>query len=149
MGHRLLLVALLSASAVACAPRPLYHWGAYDAALYRHYQTPAERQVWVEALKTTVLEAEQDGGRVPPGLYAEYGFVLLEEGNTKDAVAYFEKEKAKWPESTVLMEKMIRNAGQRPVKPAEATGPATQVEAAVPATPAEAAKPAAPVEVPR
>ena len=81
----------------------MYHWGAYDTALYGHYRKPAEREAWVEALKTALLEAEQEGRRVPPGLYAEYGYALLEEGKSKEAVTYFEKEKAKWPESTLLM----------------------------------------------
>ncbi len=92
----------------------MYHWGAYDSALYGHYRKPAEREAWVEALKTAILEAEREGRRVPPGLYAEYGYALLEEGKSKEAVTYFEKEKEKWPESTLLMQKMIRNAGQRP-----------------------------------
>jgi hypothetical protein len=126
---RLLPLLLLATSATACVRQSMYYWGNYDAALYRHYQNPSDREAWIEALKTNVLEAEQQGRRMPPGLYAEYGYVLLEEGNTAEAIAYFQKEKARWPDSTVLMDKMIRNAGQRPAKPAAATGPATQVEA--------------------
>jgi hypothetical protein len=124
-----LAAVLLAASVIGCAGRQtMYHWGSYDAALYRHYQNPNEREAWITALKTIIGEAEREGRKVPPGLYAEYGYVLLEEGSTKEAIAYFEKEKARWPESAVLMDKMIRNAGQRPAKPAAATGPATQVE---------------------
>lgn len=129
MMARLMALALLAAAATGCAPQRAYHWGRYDAALYQHYQNPAEREAWLTSLKTTLLEAQQEGRRVPPGLFAEYGYALLEEGSTREAVVYFEKEKATWPESAVLMEKMIRNAGQRPVKPAGATGPATRAEA--------------------
>lgn len=128
MGARTILLVLLAAAASGCASQTMYHWGNYDSALYGHYKNPADREAWVTSLKTTVLEAEQEGRRVPPGLYAEYGYALLEEGSSRDAIAYFEKEKAKWPESAVLMDKMIRNAGRRPVKPAAATGPATQLE---------------------
>ena len=35
---------------------------------------------------------------------------LYETGNISEAIINFEKEKAKWPESKILMEKMIRNA---------------------------------------
>ena len=128
MRPRTLLLALAAAAASGCASQTMYHWNGYDEALYRHYRTPAEREAWVEALRTTLLEAEQEGRRVPPGLYAEYGYALLEEGKRKEAVAYFEKEKAKWPESRLLMDKMIRNAGQLPVQPAALTGPAGQLE---------------------
>jgi hypothetical protein len=129
MTARPVLLVLLVVAASGCASQSsMYHWGAYDSALYGHYRKPAEREAWVEALKTALLEAEREGRRVPPGLYAEYGYALLEEGKSKEAVTYFEKEKAKWPESTVLMQKMIRNAGQRPIQPAALRGPAGQVE---------------------
>jgi len=42
-------------------------------------------------------------------LYAEYAFALQETGRTDEAVIYFGKEKEKWPESTVIMDKMLRN----------------------------------------
>lgn len=121
------LLVLLAATGCA-GQQGMYHWGDYDAALYQHYKTPAEREAWVASLKTTLVEAEQQGRRLPPGLCAEYGYALLEEGSSQEAVSWFEKEKAKWPESTLLMDKMIRNAGRRPVKPAAAKGPATQLE---------------------
>lgn len=108
-----LAVALLALSAAACAPTTMYHWRGYDAALYAHYRNPTDRGPWLEALQTAILEAETQGLQVPPGLYAEYGYALLEDGKAQEAVGYFKKEKEKWPESAVLMEKMIRNAGQR------------------------------------
>lgn len=128
MTPRAVAVALAVAALSGCASQSMYTWSDYDVALYRHYREPAGREAWVEALKTAVLEAEQEGRKVPPGLYAEYGYALLEEGQRKEAVVYFEKEKTKWPESRLLMEKMIRNAGQRPVQPASLTGPAGKVE---------------------
>lgn len=130
MPARNLILVLLVAAASGCASQStLYHWGGYDTALYGHYRNPAEREAWIEALKTAILEAEQQGRRVPPGLYAEFGYALLEEGKRKEAVAYFEKEQQKWPESTALMQKMIRNAGQLAVQPASLTGPAGRLEA--------------------
>ncbi len=128
MRPRVALALALAAAVSGCASQTVYHWNGYDEALYRHYRDPAGREAWVEALRTTILEAEQEGRKVPPGLYAEYGYALLEEGKSKEAVVWFEKEKAKWPESRLLMEKMIRNAGQRPVQPAALTGPAGQLE---------------------
>jgi hypothetical protein len=77
--------------------------------MYVHYKKPQDREAHLERLKEIVINAEAEN-RIPPGLYAEYGYALFESGNTKEAITYFEKEKAKWPESNVLMEKMIRNA---------------------------------------
>jgi hypothetical protein len=133
--HAAFLAAVVALAATGCAPQSMYHWRGYDDGLYRHYKNPQDREQWVETLKTVILEAEEGGRRVPPGVYAEYGYALYEEGAFPQAIAYFEKERAKWPESRLLMEKMIRNAERRggtqarPPKTAPAaTGAATSLE---------------------
>ncbi len=89
----------------------------------------ADRDAYVEALKTTILEADQLGEKVPPGICAEYGYALLEEGQAAQSLPWFQREKETWPESTVLMDKMIRNAQRRATEPAPpAKGPAGAVE---------------------
>jgi len=114
------LVALLGS---ACAgQRPLYHWEDYDRRLYEHYRNPQDRARWTAAMQHVVAAAEQEGQRVPPGIYAEYGYALLERGDREGAVAYFEKERDLWPESRLLMDKMIRVAERRPAE--AAPGPA-------------------------
>ncbi|NNJ70828.1 MAG: DUF4810 domain-containing protein, partial [Kiritimatiellales bacterium] len=45
-----------------------------------------------------------------PGLYAEYGFLLMRQGENGRAISYFNKEKALWPESAVFMDSMIQTA---------------------------------------
>lgn len=113
MAKKILLVScalvLLVAVVQGCAPSRKYAWGKYDSTLYSHYKNPQDREAHLECLKEIVQNAEA-GDSVPPGLYAEYGYALYESGNLTEAIAYFEKEKAKWPESNVFMEKMIRNA---------------------------------------
>jgi hypothetical protein len=132
MNVRALAVSITAAAAIGgCGPQRMYYWSSYDVALYAHYKNPQEREKWVEALRTAMLAAEQEGRRVPPGLYAEFGYALYEEGKLKDSFVYFEKEKAKWPESRVLMETMIRNANGRAsaAPPPAAKGPAGALEA--------------------
>lgn len=99
---------LLLLLAQGCASTRKYAWGNYDSTLYTHYKKPQDKEAYLEHLKEIVNNAEVEN-RIPPGLYAEYGYALFESGNTIEAITYFEKEKAKWPESNILMEKMIRN----------------------------------------
>jgi hypothetical protein len=103
---------LAAVIALACAPqtKQMYRWGGYDTALYKHYKSPQDRETFVASLKKLIAEAEQAGGKVPPGCYAEYGYALLEEGQRDAAVEYFAKERDLWPESRLFMEKMIQNA---------------------------------------
>ncbi|HEU5359891.1 MAG TPA: DUF4810 domain-containing protein [Candidatus Deferrimicrobiaceae bacterium] len=99
---------MLLALTQGCAPSRKYAWGNYDSTMFVHYKKPQEKEAYLERLKQIVENAEAED-RAPPGLYAEYGYALFENGNPKEAIGYFEKERAKWPESNVLMEKMIRN----------------------------------------
>lgn len=97
-------VAMLGA---ACAQQQsLYAWNDYDDVLYRHYQAPADKGAYRASLGRIVSNAEAEG-RVPPGLYAEYGYALLAAGDDQAAVAYFEKEQARWPESRAFMQRLI------------------------------------------
>lgn len=89
-----------------------YAWHNYDQTLYNHYKAPAEYDQFVESLKEVIEDGEGEG-KVPPGIYAEYGFVLYEKGNMPEATNYFKKEHDKWPESRVLMSKMIKNAEKK------------------------------------
>ncbi len=128
-GRRAPLGLAVALAACAGAPPTFYQWNGYSERLYAHYRAPQQRQAWVEGLKIAILEVEQRGGRMPPGLYAEYGYALLEEGQARQAAVYFEKEAALWPEARLLMEKLIRVAGQRaPRTTPPATGPAGALE---------------------
>jgi hypothetical protein len=106
------LVVVLAAAGMtaACAPQTKYAWGSYESSLYQHYRTPGNSAEFAQRLSETIGKAETSGQKVPPGVYAEYGQVLLESGNSKQATVFFEKEKVAWPESTVLMTTMIRLA---------------------------------------
>jgi len=130
MARPVLAPLLLALSASACASGgSYYHWGSYNETLYQHYRAPQQREAWIEGLKTTILEAEQQGEKMPPGIYAEYGYALFEEGNIQQAIAYYRKEAELWPEARFFMEKMIRNAEQRGTQPKPPTeGPAGALE---------------------
>jgi hypothetical protein len=130
MPARHLVAALALALTSACVGQSSYFaWGGYSDTLYGHYKTPADREAWVTGLKRAILQAEERGAKMPPGIYAEYGYALFEEGDSSQAIVYFKKEQALWPESKILMDKMIRNANQRGSQPTSpAQGPAGAVE---------------------
>jgi hypothetical protein len=91
-----------------CAPQTRFAWNNYDTTLYGHYKNPEQNEEFVEALKKIVAEAEA-AKQVPPGIYAEYGYLLYEQGNNPMAISYLQKEADMWPESRAFMTKMIAN----------------------------------------
>lgn len=104
-----LLVALLVVFVCGCAPKTMYTWDRYDKSLYKYYKNPTELEDFRLNL-VYVIEKAEKRGNIPPGIYAEYGYVLFEQKQYQESIVYFEKEKAAWPESVVIMNKMIDNS---------------------------------------
>ena len=102
-----------------------YSWNGYDQALYDHYKSPAEREQYIETLRVIILSAEESG-KIPPGLYAEYGYTFYEVGNYQQAIQYFQREADLWPESRYFMNKMIRNANTQGKRANENTSTSKQ-----------------------
>jgi hypothetical protein len=100
---------MLLAGCVARHP-DRYTWGNYDGSLYAYYKNPANSAAYMESLSKIVAQAETSTKPIAPGLYAEYGYMLLQQKKTDEAIVYFNKEKQAWPESGYFMDGMIKNA---------------------------------------
>ena len=53
---------------------------------------------------------KQEGTRktVPPGIYADYGFILLQSGKTEEGKEMLIKEISLYPESKVFIERILK-----------------------------------------
>lgn len=107
---RLLFLMAISLMLSGCAT-PLFEWGNYHSTLHQYLETPQERETFIKGLQEIIIDAEKSG-KVPPGIYGEYGYALLESGQHNEAIRYFNKERKRWPESRHFMSKMIRNVEQ-------------------------------------
>lgn len=108
---RVALVAAGAATLMGCATTTQkYNWGKYDPALYGYYKNPTKLVELKETLAAIVKSADQNKAMVPPGIYAEYGYLQLQSGNSAEAVTMFEQEETRWPESKVFMDRMIKVA---------------------------------------
>ena len=116
-------VALLTSALIAgCAGPAKYSWGSYEPALYQHYKTPGQIADLETELARTIQQATEKGEKVPPGIYAEYGFVLQQRGKLTEAAGFYHKERQAWPESAVLMNTMLQSlefgSGKQPERKA-------------------------------
>lgn len=93
---------------VACKPPQTYNWGNYEGSLYTLMKDPTSLDKYGKALQRQIEEGD-GSGKVPPGIYAEYGYFLTVTNQPGEAIKYYEKEKQRWPESALLMDKMILN----------------------------------------
>ncbi len=86
-----------------------YTWNKYDDKLYSYYKNPNEKEKFLAHLKETIALGEQKNN-LPPGIYAEYAYLLYEMQNFSEAIIYFQKERDLFPESQFFMAKMIDNS---------------------------------------
>lgn len=84
-----------------------YEWGNYETALYQHYKSPTDLGEYMAVLKLVFDNAKQKNTKVPPGFYAEYGYLLLMNNRSDEAIHYFSLEREAWPEAVSFMDKMI------------------------------------------
>lgn len=120
MSIRVLLMAPLLVGLLAgCVTNhQRYDWGTYDPSLYTYYKDPTKEAALAESLAAIISTADSHHALVPPGIYAEYGYLQLQEGKNSMAVDLFKQEEAHWPESKVFMDRMIKVASTTTTKSA-------------------------------
>jgi hypothetical protein len=105
------IVPILALSAGGCATQHQhYQWGSYDPSLYDYYKNPAKVAELSASLQAVIDAADKSHATVPPGIYAEYGYLQMQQGKNQSAVDLFKQEESHWPESKVFMERMIKVA---------------------------------------
>lgn len=112
--YRIVFIAVSVAFFAGCA-NTKHDWGNYQTELYTYYKspTPEEQQELMNELATTFARTENKGIVPPPGLYAEYGTFLFQEGDFPNAIVFYEKEKNAWPESAKFMDSLISTLQKR------------------------------------
>lgn len=97
-------------AAVYAADKRMYYWSGYHNAIASANDTAEKVKSSEAALRRLIKKSDEAGRRIAPGLLAEYGYFFFERGEFDTAIYWFEREIGEWPESAVLMKKMIRRA---------------------------------------
>lgn len=95
--------------------KQMYYWGDYSDSLYNSKKDPGVESLakHKEVLETIVEESKDRDLRIPPGVCAELGYLYAADNNTKKAIELFQMEKHIYPESTMLMDRLIMQIEKR------------------------------------
>lgn len=106
------IVFLLVVASFGCAPKQMYYWGNYSNTLYSYRKDTNDETLLkhMQELNKIVEESNKRNSRVPPGLYGELGYLYLKTNKTKEAIEYFKLEEQLYPESTILMDRLIQKS---------------------------------------
>jgi hypothetical protein len=105
----LLAISTLVITGCATSPKPMYDYGEYSQSFYamkRETGTETEAQ-WRGVLENIIVRSKEIDVRVPPGVYANLGYLHLKMNEKTKAVDYFELEKSVYPESVQFMDRLI------------------------------------------
>ena len=88
----------------------MYTWYNYNDAAYSYMKNQTENSEvdLLAAYNKTIDKQKGTRGVVPPGIYAEKGYLLIKSGKTEEGVAYLKKEVELYPESEKFVGKIIK-----------------------------------------
>lgn len=85
------------------------YWGNYSETLYNSKKNPGKESQMKHKIELMRIQTKSKelALRTPPGVNAELGMICLTENNMTLAMSSFESEKSLYPESTLLMDKIL------------------------------------------
>ncbi len=96
---------------VSCTTqRPLYTWEGYEESSYDYLKNSDEASTLSLIATYEKIIQFQKGSRgiVPPGIYADYGFLLLQANKTTEGQQMLAKEVELYPESKVFIDRILQ-----------------------------------------
>jgi hypothetical protein len=108
-----LLAACVALSLAACAttPKTLYAWGSYEELIYASNVKPGALtpEAQADQMEKDRQAAEAAGKRLPPGWHAQMASLYAQTGRLDLAEQELLAEKAAFPESATLMDRLLSN----------------------------------------
>ena len=116
---RKLALSLLAACVLGGCAQARYHWGDYEESLYTRVTDASQdgSQKAFRMLEATIQAAEAAAQRVPPGVYADYAYLLYRNNRLDEAARYFRKEADLYRESRPLIESILSRIEQKGRQP--------------------------------
>jgi hypothetical protein len=90
--------------------KELYSWSRYQKASYNYLKKADEKSTELILDEYKKVISTQKGIRkaVPPGIYADYGFLLIQKGNLTEGVENLKKEVQFYPESKIFIDRILK-----------------------------------------
>lgn len=107
--HHYLIFAILLALA-SCSPKGLYTWSNYDDTSYNYLKNRDDKSMkeLIESYQKIISRQHGTRNTVPPGIYADYGFILIQSGKAEEGVKMLKMEVSLYPESAKFVNNIIK-----------------------------------------
>ena len=103
-------VILLATASCTTTQKSLYNWDRYTTTSYQFYkkQTPEATEALMKTYENMIKKTTGTRKTAAPGVHAEYGYFLIQNGKKDDGIVMLKKEKELYPESSIFMDRLIK-----------------------------------------
>lgn len=107
------ILSVLALSISLCMPavsETLYSWHGYQSKSYKYLKKSdsSSYKALVQCYENIISSQKSGRKTVPPGIYADYGWLLIKEGNKEQGIAMLRKEMELYPESSVFINRILK-----------------------------------------
>ena len=85
-----------------------YYWGRYAVTLYAYQKSPSPETLaqHEKELRDIIEYSNENQLKVPPGIYAELGYIEQNRGEAATALSFYQQEMNTYPESQAFLERL-------------------------------------------
>ena len=110
MKKNIILIVSIAFLASCATQKPLYTWGNYETTSYNYLKNSDNKSIQeiIENYQKIIETQKGTRGIVPPGVCADYGFLLFQEGKKEQGEKMLMKEIILYPESRIFIERILK-----------------------------------------
>ena len=107
---KIILIAFSVCALYSCTTPKLYSWSNYETTSYNYLKATNEKTSaeLIKSYQDIIKKQNGSRGVVPPGIYADYGFLLLQMNKTKEGKEMLMKEIELYPEAKVFIDRILK-----------------------------------------
>lgn len=104
---------IFTMSACTSPRQPLYAWGTYATDTYAIINKQSDKSKLKHTYEVIIKKSQESKSKqVPPGIYAEYGILLISLGEKDKGFSMLEKEIEAYPESEIHVRRILNTEMQ-------------------------------------
>jgi len=109
-----IILLFVCATMMGCAASPMYYWGDYSDTLYKYKKAPSGETLnaVITSLDDIIQESKKRNIKVPPGVYAELGGLMIKQGNVEKGKQLLRQEADLYPESQTFIGKVLQESAK-------------------------------------
>jgi hypothetical protein len=110
MKKELLLAVPLLLLLSCTVQKPLYSWSNYQTTSYNYLKNNQDKdlQELLDSYKKIIEKQEGTRNVPPPGVCADYGYLLIMKGKTAEGKTLLKKEVELYPESKIFIDRILK-----------------------------------------